>query len=44
MVIVEYQENSITRSYNLPDDLRHTATEFFDFLVAEGDIVRWEFA
>ena len=41
MIIVELQEDDIIREYNLPDRVREQASGFFDYLVAEGEILSW---
>jgi len=42
MIIIEMQENDVIREYNLPEERRKTAVEFFDWLVGQGVIVSWE--
>lgn len=41
MIIIEMQENDVIREYNLPEERRKTAVEFFDYLVQQGEIVSW---
>jgi hypothetical protein len=41
MIITETQESGITRQYNLPEQYKDRWIEFFDWLVAEGEIVSW---
>jgi hypothetical protein len=41
MIIIEMQENDIIREYNFPEERRNTVVEFFDYLVAEGEILSW---
>ena len=42
MIIEETQESGITRQFNLPERYEQRWIEFFDWLVAEGEIICWE--
>ena len=42
MIIEETQESGITRQFNLPEQYERRWIEFFDWLVVEGEIIRWE--
>lgn len=42
MIIEETQESGITRQFTLPVEYEQRWIEFFDWLVAEGEIIRWE--
>jgi hypothetical protein len=41
MIIEETQESGITRVFNLPIKHESRWVEFFDWLVAEGEIISW---
>ena len=41
MIIIELQEDGIIREYNLPDRVREQASEFFDYLVEQEEILSW---
>ena len=42
MIIEETQESGITRQFNLPAEYEQRWIEFFDWLVAEGEISSFE--
>ena len=41
MIIIELQEDDIIREYEFSEERRNTVVEFFDYLVAEGEILSW---
>ena len=41
MIIIETQENDVIREYDLPNEQRDSWISFFDWLVAQGEIVMW---
>ena len=41
MIIIEMQQDDIIREYEFPDELRQTATDFFNYLVKQEEIVSW---
>jgi hypothetical protein len=42
MIIIEQQENDITREYNLPEEQRDSWHDFFSWLVDTGEILGFE--
>ena len=41
MIIIETQEGGVIREYELPEHQREAWTNFFNWLVSEGEIVHW---